>query len=122
MIKYFRFMMDAVFLFEKFLFISCRETNLKFRMGLRVTDQRLQEEQQLAQFNGKISFFYLNVLNINRREHNHHITKLNVRYLAAIRLLLSFQIVCLCLHFSKFLFCTFNYFVTFSWSFCIFSF
>ncbi|XP_013882065.1 phospholipid-transporting ATPase IC [Austrofundulus limnaeus] len=30
------------------------ETNLKFRMGLRVTDQRLQEEQQLAQFNALI--------------------------------------------------------------------
>uniref|UniRef100_A0AAQ5YD66 Phospholipid-transporting ATPase n=1 Tax=Amphiprion ocellaris TaxID=80972 RepID=A0AAQ5YD66_AMPOC len=29
------------------------ETNLKFKMGLRVTDERLQEERQLAEFNGK---------------------------------------------------------------------
>lgn len=29
-----------------------RETNLKFKMGLRVTDERLQEERQLAAFNG----------------------------------------------------------------------
>uniref|UniRef100_A0A8C6KSV6 Phospholipid-transporting ATPase n=1 Tax=Nothobranchius furzeri TaxID=105023 RepID=A0A8C6KSV6_NOTFU len=29
------------------------ETNLKFKMGLRVTDERLQEEQELAEFNGK---------------------------------------------------------------------
>ncbi|XP_042371186.1 phospholipid-transporting ATPase IC-like, partial [Plectropomus leopardus] len=27
------------------------ETNLKFKMGLRVTDERLQEERQLAEFN-----------------------------------------------------------------------
>ncbi len=30
-----------------------RETNLKFKMGLKVTDERLQEENQLAQFNGE---------------------------------------------------------------------
>ncbi|XP_076614933.1 phospholipid-transporting ATPase IC [Chaetodon auriga] len=30
------------------------ETNLKFKMGLRVTDERLQEERQLAQFNALI--------------------------------------------------------------------
>ncbi|KAG7498592.1 phospholipid-transporting ATPase IC [Solea senegalensis] len=30
------------------------ETNLKFKMGLRVTDERLQEERQLAQFDGFI--------------------------------------------------------------------
>lgn len=34
-------------------FSVCRETNLKFKMGLRVTDERLQEERQLAEFNGK---------------------------------------------------------------------
>ena len=31
---------------------SYRETNLKFKMGLRVTDERLQEESQLARFDG----------------------------------------------------------------------
>uniref|UniRef100_A0A8C6NLB8 Phospholipid-transporting ATPase n=1 Tax=Nothobranchius furzeri TaxID=105023 RepID=A0A8C6NLB8_NOTFU len=30
------------------------ETNLKFKMGLRVTDERLQEEQELAEFNALI--------------------------------------------------------------------
>ncbi|XP_042250955.1 phospholipid-transporting ATPase IC [Thunnus maccoyii] len=30
------------------------ETNLKFKMGLRVTDERLQEERQLAEFNALI--------------------------------------------------------------------
>lgn len=35
------------------LFSRCSETNLKFRMGLRVTDERLQEDHQLADFNGK---------------------------------------------------------------------
>lgn len=30
------------------------ETNLKFRMGLRVTDERLQEERQLAEFDALI--------------------------------------------------------------------
>lgn len=30
-----------------------RETNLKFKLGLRVTDERLQHEQQLAAFNGE---------------------------------------------------------------------
>uniref|UniRef100_A0A3B5QCU7 Phospholipid-transporting ATPase n=1 Tax=Xiphophorus maculatus TaxID=8083 RepID=A0A3B5QCU7_XIPMA len=30
------------------------ETNLKFKMGLRVTDERLQEERELAQFNALI--------------------------------------------------------------------
>ncbi len=30
-----------------------RETNLKFKMGLKVTDERLQEEDQLARFNGE---------------------------------------------------------------------
>ncbi|KAM9540066.1 phospholipid-transporting ATPase IC-like isoform 1-T3 [Salvelinus alpinus] len=30
------------------------ETNLKFKMGLKVTDERLQEEQQLAQFDAMI--------------------------------------------------------------------
>lgn len=34
-------------------FFSGRETNLKFKMGLRVTDERLQEERQLAAFNGE---------------------------------------------------------------------
>uniref|UniRef100_A0A672RZ48 Phospholipid-transporting ATPase n=1 Tax=Sinocyclocheilus grahami TaxID=75366 RepID=A0A672RZ48_SINGR len=29
------------------------ETNLKFKMGLKVTDERLQEENQLARFNGE---------------------------------------------------------------------
>uniref|UniRef100_A0A672HUM7 Phospholipid-transporting ATPase n=1 Tax=Salarias fasciatus TaxID=181472 RepID=A0A672HUM7_SALFA len=29
------------------------ETNLKFKMGLRVTDERLQEERQLAEFDGE---------------------------------------------------------------------
>lgn len=33
---------------------SCaRETNLKFKMGLKVTDERLQEERQLAAFDGE---------------------------------------------------------------------
>ncbi|XP_001920510.4 phospholipid-transporting ATPase IC [Danio rerio] len=30
------------------------ETNLKFKMGLKVTDERLQEEQQLSQFNALV--------------------------------------------------------------------
>ncbi|XP_056587422.1 phospholipid-transporting ATPase IC [Triplophysa dalaica] len=30
------------------------ETNLKFKMGLKVTDERLQEENQMAKFNGMI--------------------------------------------------------------------
>lgn len=34
-------------------FVLCRETNLKFKMGLRVTDERLQEERQLAEFDGE---------------------------------------------------------------------
>lgn len=34
-----------------FFFLG-RETNLKFKMGLRVTDVGLQEERQLAAFNG----------------------------------------------------------------------
>lgn len=35
-------------------FLFCRETNLKFKMGLRVTDEKLQEERELAQFNGEL--------------------------------------------------------------------
>lgn len=35
-----------------FLILLVRETNLKFKMGLRVTDQRLQEERQLAAYDG----------------------------------------------------------------------
>lgn len=35
------------------VFFLCRETNLKFKMGLRVTDERLQEERQLAGFDGE---------------------------------------------------------------------
>lgn len=31
----------------------CRETNLKFKLGLRVTDERLQQEHQLAAFDGE---------------------------------------------------------------------
>lgn len=34
-------------------FSLCRETNLKFKMGLRETDERLQEERQLAGFDGE---------------------------------------------------------------------
>lgn len=33
-----------------------RETNLKFKFGLRVTDEKLQEERQLAEFDGKTVF------------------------------------------------------------------
>lgn len=32
--------------------LPCRETNLKFKLGLRVTDEELQEVRQLAEFNG----------------------------------------------------------------------
>uniref|UniRef100_A0A8C4DK95 Phospholipid-transporting ATPase n=1 Tax=Dicentrarchus labrax TaxID=13489 RepID=A0A8C4DK95_DICLA len=35
-------------------YFLCRETNLKFKMGLRVTDERLQEERQLAEFDALI--------------------------------------------------------------------
>lgn len=47
------------FVFSTTTFLSCplpflvRETNLKFKMGLRVTDERLQEERQLAAFDGE---------------------------------------------------------------------
>lgn len=34
-------------------FVFNRETNLKFKMGLRVTDERLQHERQLAAFDGE---------------------------------------------------------------------
>lgn len=33
--------------------VFCRETNLKFKMGLKVTDERLQRERQLAAFDGE---------------------------------------------------------------------
>lgn len=36
-----------------FFFFLYRETNLKFKMGLRVTDERLQHERQLAEFDGE---------------------------------------------------------------------
>lgn len=35
------------------MFPPPRETNLKFKMGLKVTHERLQEESQLASFDGK---------------------------------------------------------------------
>lgn len=35
------------------LFSFSRETNLKFKLGLRVTDERLQHERQLAAFDGE---------------------------------------------------------------------
>lgn len=41
------------FVFDSFVFHLHSETNLKFKMGLRVTDERLQQEDQLAQFDGK---------------------------------------------------------------------
>lgn len=41
------------FVFDSFVFHPHSETNLKFKMGLRVTDERLQQEDQLAQFDGK---------------------------------------------------------------------
>ena len=39
-------------------FFLCRETNLKFKLGLRVTDERLQEERQLAEFDGELGSHY----------------------------------------------------------------
>lgn len=33
-----------------------RETNLKFKMGLKVTHERLQEENQLANFDGNSKY------------------------------------------------------------------
>lgn len=36
-----------------FCFYLCSETNLKFKMGLKETDEGLQELRQLAEFNGK---------------------------------------------------------------------
>lgn len=42
---------------KSFIYFSlsffARETNLKFKMGLRVTDERLQEERQLAAYDGE---------------------------------------------------------------------
>lgn len=46
---------NSDFFLSSGFFFSCRETNLKFKMGLRVTDERLQEERQLAEFNGEPS-------------------------------------------------------------------
>lgn len=41
---------------EMYFFVCLsRETNLKFKMGLKVTDERLQEENQLAKFNGRLN-------------------------------------------------------------------
>lgn len=40
-------------LFFCMLFSPSRETNLKFKMGLKVSHERLQEENQLANFDGK---------------------------------------------------------------------
>lgn len=34
-------------------FFLCSETNLKFKMGLKETDEGLQEQHQLAEFDGK---------------------------------------------------------------------
>ena len=45
-------------LFVCFYFFLCRETNLKFKLGLRVTDERLQEERQLAEFDGELNSHY----------------------------------------------------------------
>lgn len=39
-------------------FFLCRETNLKFKLGLRVTDEQLQEERQLADFDGELGSHY----------------------------------------------------------------
>lgn len=39
-------------------FFPCRETNLKFKLGLRVTDEQLQEERQLADFDGELGSHY----------------------------------------------------------------
>lgn len=39
-------------------FFLCRETNLKFKLGLRVTDEQLQEERQLAEFDGELGSHY----------------------------------------------------------------
>lgn len=44
----------ALFVFLYFMFfVPLSETNLKFKMGLKVTHERLQEESQLAGFDGK---------------------------------------------------------------------
>lgn len=39
-------------------FFLCRETNLKFKLGLRATDEQLQEERQLAEFDGELGSHY----------------------------------------------------------------
>lgn len=56
LIKYFVYITTTFLSYPLSLLV--RETNLKFKMGLRVTDERLQEERQLAAFDGELHCFF----------------------------------------------------------------